>query len=118
MDQGQLFDADGGALVVRAVQRTNHSWERLRGLLGRSPLLPDAGLLLDPCNSVHTCFMSYAIDVVYLDRFFTITRIVPGLRPWCASYGRSAHMTLDLAADSAARSGLGPGQRLRWQPLG
>ncbi|HLO94144.1 MAG TPA: DUF192 domain-containing protein, partial [Burkholderiaceae bacterium] len=43
-------------------------WQRLGGLLVRPRLGAGEGLLLKPCNSVHTCFMRYAIDVIYLDR--------------------------------------------------
>ena len=42
--------------------------ERRRGLLGRDGLRPSAALDLAPCSSIHTAFMRFAIDVVFVDR--------------------------------------------------
>ena len=112
---GSLIDADSGAPRVPRVWRTTHAWDRLRGLLGRPPLGNGEGLLLDPCGSVHTMGMAYAIDVVYLDRAFRITKVVAGLGPWRASMAWRAALTLELAAGSAAALGLVVGRRLRWQ---
>ena len=73
----------------------------------------DRGLLLEGCPSVHTCFMRYAIDVVYLDRLGAIVKLVPELRPWRFSLGgpNAAH-ALELAAGSIARLGLRVGDPL------
>ena len=42
-------------------------WQRMRGLLGYPPLQADQGLLIRPCNMVHTVGMRYPIDIVYID---------------------------------------------------
>lgn len=115
MQAGTLFDAADDRPVVRHVQRTTHAWERLRGLLARPPLAPDAALWLIPCNSVHTCFMGYAIDTVFLDRDLRVLAVVPSLRPWRVSGRLRAHSTLELAPGSATRCGLVVGRQLRWQ---
>ncbi len=57
-------------------------WPRLVGLLGRSSLEPGEALLLDPCTSVHTAFMRFAIDVVYLDRGGNVVKLSPNLKPF------------------------------------
>lgn len=56
-------------------------WARLRGLIGRT-LPRNHGVLFRHCGSLHTCFMSMAIDVFYLDDNGTIISIVRGLKPW------------------------------------
>ena len=85
---------------------------RTKGLLGRRSLEPGEGLLLRPANSVHTAFMAYAIDVVFLDRAGRIRRIVPHLAPWRAAAFPGAYQTLELAAGEAAWLGLQAGQSL------
>ena len=117
MQRGQLFDTSGARLLLANVRRTLTPWDRLRGLLGRAPLGPNSGLLIDPCHSIHTCFMRYAIDVVYLDRDWSVTRIVPAVPPWRFSYAGRACMTLELASGRAAELELGVGQVLSWRPL-
>lgn len=85
------------------IRRADGFVARLAGLLFAPPLAPGEGLLLVPCASVHTAFMRYPIDVVFLDRAGAITRIVPCLAPWRVAVCRGAHQTLELAAGEAAR---------------
>lgn len=95
-----------------AIRRADRFFSRLIGLLFAPALQPGEGLLLAPCASVHTAFMGYAIDVVFLDRAGTIKKIVPRLAPWRAAGCANAHQTLELAAGEAARLGLQAGQSL------
>ncbi len=81
-------------------------WQRLGGLLVRAPLATGQALHLEPCNSVHTCFMRYAIDVVFLDAQGRVMKIVPHLAPWRLSGCRGAHSCLELRAGEAERLGL------------
>jgi uncharacterized membrane protein (UPF0127 family) len=86
---------------------------RLRGLLFRAALRPGEALLLKPCAAVHTAFMTYPIDVAFLDRRGTIRKIVPGLTPWRAATCVDAWQTLELAAGEAERLGLSLGGSLQ-----
>ena len=94
------------------VRRADHFFSRLRGLLFAPALQPGQGLLLVPCAAVHTAFMRYPIDVVFLDRAGRIQKIVPRLEPWRAARYTGAYQTLELAAGEAARLGLRAGQSL------
>ncbi len=118
MNVGSLVDAVHGVIIVPTVYRTTTPWERLRGLLGRPPLGFGEGLLIDPCGSVHTMFMGYAIDLVYLNRLLIVTRVVPAVVPWRGSIGFGAAMTLELAAGTAADAGIERGLALRWREGG
>jgi uncharacterized membrane protein (UPF0127 family) len=84
----------------------------MRGLLGRKPLSENEGLLLTPAAAIHTWFMRFPIDVVFLDRELTVTAVVPELRPWRTAARRGAKSVLELPAGEAARRGLGVGDRL------
>lgn len=83
---------------------------RLVGLLGRRALAPEQALLIVPCNNVHTFFMRFAIDVVFLDREGVVLSVVPALLPWRVAAAWRAHACLELAAGGAARLGLAPGR--------
>jgi uncharacterized protein len=87
-------------------------WTRLRGLLGRRGLGDDEGLLIRPAGSVHTFFMSFPIDVVFLSRDDTVLKVVRSLRPWRLAAARGAKRTLELPAGGAARARLASGERL------
>ncbi|MEQ8230885.1 MAG: DUF192 domain-containing protein [Gammaproteobacteria bacterium] len=115
MHVGSLLAAGGGDALVATVYRTTNAWERLRGLLGRPPLGADEGLLIEPCGSIHTFLMGYPIDVVYLNTRLQVLQVVEALPAWRMSMCFGAGLTLELAAGSAARAGLAPGQALAWQ---
>jgi Flp pilus assembly protein TadG len=70
-------------------------------------------MLITRCTSVHSAFMCYPIDVVYLDRDGVVVRCVPHLKPWRASFGTvgAAHV-LELAAGAITAFGIAPGARL------
>ena len=87
-------------------------WTRLRGLMGRRRLASGEGLLLQPSGSVHTCFMRFAIDVVFLDRELAVLAISPAVRPWRVRARRGARAVLELPAGEAERLGLAAGDRL------
>lgn len=57
-------------------------WDRFTGLMGKSRLEAGTGLLLEPCNSVHTFFMKFAIDVIYLDGQYKVLSVRRGMKPW------------------------------------
>jgi hypothetical protein len=85
---------------------------RLKGLLGRGSLPPGEGILLRPAGSIHTAFMRFPIDAVFLDRELTVVGIERELAPWRVAARRGAKAVLELAAGEADRVGLAPGDRL------
>ena len=56
--------------------------ERTKGLIGTKDLAPGEGLLIEKCNAIHTCFMSFAIDAAFLDSDNRVVKVVRGIRPW------------------------------------
>jgi uncharacterized membrane protein (UPF0127 family) len=87
----------------------------MRGLLGRRGLPPGEGLLLHPAGSIHTFFMRFVIDAVFLDREQRVVRIASHLRPWRTAAGKDSRSVLELAAGEAARLGLAAGDVLRFE---
>lgn len=100
---------DVGGVQVRVARSFG---ARLVGLLGRGALAPEQALLLVPCDNVHTFFMRFAIDVVFVDRDGVVLAVVPRLAPWRVAAARRAHACLELAAGVAAVLGLEPGRRI------
>jgi len=86
--------------------------DRGRGLLGRSGLDLDQGLLIVPCSSIHTLFMRFPIDAVFFDRRGRVTKLAVDLQPWRFAWSGRAHACLELASGGAARHGFRAGQTL------
>jgi uncharacterized membrane protein (UPF0127 family) len=84
----------------------------MRGLLGRSSLPEGEGILLRPAGSIHTFFMRFAIDAVFLDDNDVVIGIAPELAPWRTAGRRGAKAVLELTSGECARRGISPGDRL------
>lgn len=108
-----LVTVDGAVLCARC-RIAKNPWTRMRGLLGRRRLDDGEGILLRPASSVHTFFMLFPIDVVFLDRDLSVLRVVPALSPWRAVGRRGAAAVLELAAGECDARGVGVGDRLDW----
>jgi uncharacterized protein len=89
---------------------------RLRGLLGRRELALGEGLLLRPAPSIHTWFMRFPIDAVFLSHDLRVVAVEPDLRPWRMRGARGARAVLELPAGEAGRQGLEVGLELEVVP--
>lgn len=88
-------------------------WSRAVGLLGRATLPAGEGLLLERTTSVHTAFMRFTIDVVYIDRANRVVKTVPNLKPFRVSgVLRGAAGVIELPAGTIASTGTAPGDEL------
>jgi uncharacterized membrane protein (UPF0127 family)/CheY-like chemotaxis protein len=85
---------------------------RMRGLLGRSGLPAGEGLLLSPAPAIHTAFMRFPIDALFLDANMRVLDIVERLRPWRFASTRRARAVLELSAGECARRAVEVGDRL------
>jgi uncharacterized membrane protein (UPF0127 family) len=109
----QVALANGeGTVVCEHCLLAETMFARMRGLLGRSGLSSGEGILLRPAGSVHTAFMRFSIDVVFLDREDRVVKVAADLRPWKAAGCKGARTVLELPAGEAARRGLRPGVSL------
>lgn len=107
-----LREAGTGRVVCRRCEPADTVWTRFRGLQMRRALAPGEGLLLRPAGSIHTLFMRFAIDVVFLDRDLRVLEVRAGLRPWRMASVRGAKVVLELPAGAAEAAGIRAGSRL------
>jgi uncharacterized membrane protein (UPF0127 family) len=110
--EGKLRSEDGTVVCDRCtLART--PVRRMRGLLGRRGLSEGEGLLLQPAGSIHTFFMRFPIDAVFLDAERRVLKIAPDVRPWRTAAAKRAKAVLELAAGEATRVGLATGDVLQ-----
>jgi uncharacterized protein len=81
------------------------SKSRNRGLLGRARLDDGAALILAPCSSIHTFFMHFAIDVLFVKKDGRVAKIYPALPAWRIAIALGAFAAIELPAGTAAASG-------------
>ena len=103
---------EDGRVVCEHLLVAARPLRRMRGLLGRATLPAGEGILLRPAGSVHTFFMRFPIDVVFLDREQVVVGIERSLEPWKTAGKRGAKAVVELAAGECDRRGLAVGDRL------
>jgi uncharacterized protein len=106
-----LRRADGSVACERCTV-AHRMWPRMRGLLGKRGLESGEGLLIRPAPSIHTFFMRFPIDVVFLSRQGEVLKVAERVPPWRARSCRHSYAVLELAAGEAGRRGIAVGDRL------
>ncbi len=87
-----------GAILAAKLEVAGSGTARRKGLLGRENLASGEGLWIVPCESVHTFFMRFPIDLVYLDRKNRVRKLCAGVGPWRISACLMARSVLELPA--------------------
>jgi len=120
-DSGRMAETvlvrSGARVVSTSCSLADTLPTRFRGLMGRRQLEPGEGLLLRPSGSIHTCFMRFAIDVVFLDAELEVVAISPAVPPWRLRVEPRARCVLELPAGEADHVGIAVGDRLTVEPL-
>ena len=103
-----------GTVVAEHCRIARGITQRIFGLHLLPRLKPGEGLLLPGATTIDTTFMSYPIDLVFLDRSHRVTRIVPDMPPWrMVVRAKGGHDCLELPAGAAANSGTLVGDQLQ-----
>jgi uncharacterized protein len=108
------YNETKGSELASDVRLAKGVWSKFWGLMGRRQLPDGQGLLLKPCTSVHTFFMRFPIDVIFLSKDSRVVKIIPAMKPWRAALGGpGAHSALELNGGTAESAGLEVGDTLR-----
>jgi uncharacterized membrane protein (UPF0127 family) len=109
---GVLRSASSSRVVADTVELAITRLERRRGLLGRDGLPPGHALLIAPCTSIHTWFMRFPIDVIFVTRDGRVVKTRAAIPAWRMAVGWGAYATVELPAGAIAQSGVKRGDRL------
>lgn len=105
-----------GAVLAERVERATSMRARLRGLLGRTSLPEGEALVIEPCSSIHTFFMRFAIDAAFVGKDGRVLRAIPDLRPWRATrVYPSAALVIELPAGTLQRTATAEGDALSFE---
>jgi hypothetical protein len=106
-------NADRGTVLATRAKLASSYVDRLFGLMGRKGVADGGGILLTKSSSIHSFFMRFRFDAIFLDRDDRVVKIVPAMRQWWVAFGgRGARDTLELAAGVAAATNTQPGDQL------
>jgi uncharacterized membrane protein (UPF0127 family) len=112
------LNATRGVALASDLEVATSLLARTRGLLGRRELPPGSGLLLDPCPSVHTWFMSISIDLIFLDRENRVVGLRRNLKPFRMAGAWRGARTLELPAGTIVATGTSVGDSVVFETTG
>jgi uncharacterized protein len=105
---------EDGRIVCERCVVADRAHRRMRGLMGRRRLNSGQGMVIRPAFAIHTHFMRFPIDAVFLDSDQVVIAIEKELRPWRTASCRGAREVVELAAGECDRRGLEVGDRVAW----
>jgi len=105
---------EDGRIVCERVVVADRAYRRMRGLLGRKYLRQGEGMVLRPGWSIHTAFMRFPIDVVFLDADQVVIKTEHDVGSWKTVSCRGAREVVELASGECRRRGLEVGDRVAW----
>ena len=92
--------------------------ERLRGLMGQRRLEEESGLVFYRAGSIHTFFMRFPLDIIFLDKNKRVAKIYAYLKPNRVAVCSRSAVTLELVAGRARQTDLEVGDYLELTPCG
>lgn len=109
----ELYNNSINIKIASQVIIANKYFSRMKGLLGRDGLSYDKCMVIYPCNSVHTYFMKFPIDVLFLNKEYKVVRIIENLRPFKVSpFVRKAYYVVEIAARPGIKNMIHEGDQL------
>lgn len=119
MSTAQLVTANHPSKPIASDLKTADSlFSRTKGLLGRKSLPEGEGLWIKRCNSIHTAFMKFPIDVLFVDKDLKVIHMYENLKPWrITRLHFRATSVIELPAGTLASSTQGKSESLLGQTL-
>jgi uncharacterized membrane protein (UPF0127 family) len=107
----RVVNERSGAVVGTSIAEASGSWQSFRGLMFLKNLPPGHGLLFRPARGIHTHFMRFPIDLVYLDKTNHVVKTNLNMVPWRFDF-TVAHAVIELAAGTVQQADIRPDDQL------
>jgi uncharacterized membrane protein (UPF0127 family) len=112
----QVINSTTNTLVAEAIEEATGWWRSFRGLMLAKGLDDDRGLLIRPARGIHTHFMRFPIDLIFLDERHRVTKVRSEMPPWRVEPTRAAAV-IEVAAGLADAAGVEVGDQLLLRSL-
>ena len=112
-----VFNRNRSRNLAARISVAGTSQARRQGLLGKKQIEPGTGLWIAPCEAVHTFGMKTAIDVIFLDRYYNVSKLVSNLKPRRIALCLKAASVLELGSGNIAQSETCVGDQIQFHPV-
>ncbi|HEY3297627.1 MAG TPA: DUF192 domain-containing protein [Armatimonadota bacterium] len=109
----RITDKRNGRVVARDAVIARSIIAQLKGLMCRREFPEGSALIIPGCRQVHTFFVWFPLDLVFVDKAGKAVRIVEGIRPFEIScYSKKAAQTIELPAGAVSTYDIREGDEL------
>jgi len=109
----KIFNQTQKQFLTEKTEIADSFFTRVRGLIGHTPLNPGEGMIIRPCNGVHCMFMSFPIDVIFVNKQWQVVHIEDSMSPWkIGGLISGAAFVIETAAGHARATKTGVGDQL------
>ncbi len=112
-----LVNPRTGTTLATHTELAGDSASRRRGLLGRDRLDAGHALAIAPCNAIHTFFMRFSIDVLFVRKDGRVVKCAHGVRPWRIALAPTAYAAIELPAGTLDATSTERGDHVVFQPV-
>jgi uncharacterized protein len=110
----KAVNLSNGAEIANEITKAHSFFTRLKGLMFSKSLPDGQGLHIQPCQSIHTFFMNYPIDVLYLNKDFEIVGLQESFQPSkLGKLFKNGHSVLELPTGTIQKSGTKIGHKIK-----
>jgi len=108
----RVINRTRGCVLGDAIDRADTGQTRRVGLLNRSGLQKGEGLWIVPTEAIHTFFMRFAIDVLFLDKKKRVVKAVPRMGAWRMAFSWRGRTVVELPSGVIEETGTQVGDEL------
>lgn len=108
----KLINQTKNTIISEDVAVAHTLLTRTKGLLGRNQMRQGEALVITACNSIHTFFMRFPIDVLFVDKKDTIVLSAPGIRPFRLKAALTSSYVIELPTGTIARTRCSAGDKI------
>jgi len=112
----QIANKTQDVVITKKASFASSFWLKSKGLMFKKKLSEDEVLFFKKAPSIHTCFMHFPIDIVFLDKNKRIIKITKALKPWRMTHCFKSSFTLEFSAEKAKKIPLRLGDILEFSP--
>jgi uncharacterized membrane protein (UPF0127 family) len=110
-------NADRGTVLITNGKLASSYWARFWGLMMKKGVPEGGGILLTKSSSIHSFFMRFRFDAIFIDADDRVVKIIPSMRQWWVAFGgKGAKNTLEMPAGVAERTNTQAGDQLLFEP--
>jgi uncharacterized membrane protein (UPF0127 family) len=107
----RVLNARTGATVATRIDEAGNPWQAFKGLMFRKQLPGGHGMVFRPARGIHTHFMRFPIDLIFLDEHDRVVKVRPAMPPWRFDF-TNARGVIEMNAGAAAEADIKPGDQL------